>query len=71
MVESASARLHLTVAILGQGRLAADGEWALNEKRIIDRAGLGRAAAIVEEHHGSAISATAAIARMLELPRWA
>ena len=68
---AAFANLGQAVLSTAQGRLAEAGAWALNEKRIVDRAGLGRAAAILEEHHGSAVSATAALARMLNLPRWA
>lgn len=68
---AALANLGQAVLSTAQGRLAEAGEWALNEKRIIDRADLGQARVILEEHHGSAVSATAAIARMLNLPKWA
>ena len=67
---AALANLGQAVLSTAQGRLAEAGEWALNEKRTIDRAGLGRAAAILEEHQRSVVSATAAIGKLLALPRW-
>ena len=68
---AALANLGQAVLSTAQGRLAEAGAWALNEKRIIDRAGLGRADAILEEHQSSVVSETAAIGKLLALPRWA
>jgi hypothetical protein len=59
-----------------QGRLAAAGEWALNEKRIIDRAGLGRAQALLTGAGAGAAPDLdpAAVAEkvraVLDLPAW-
>jgi hypothetical protein len=44
------ANLCQAVLATAQGRLAAAGEWALNEKRIVGRAGLGGIQARLEQH---------------------
>ena len=67
---SAFANLGQAVLATAQGRIAATGEWALNEKRIIDRAGLASTAAALQLHHDSPEAATVAIGQLLALPRW-
>jgi hypothetical protein len=44
------ANVSQAVLATAQARLAAQGEWALNEKRIVDRAGLGAAHAVLARH---------------------
>jgi hypothetical protein len=68
--DAIAAVANFTQAVLAtaQGRLAAQGLWALNEKRIIERAGLTEAQAIVadvEVHH-----AAETLVDLLGLPAW-
>jgi hypothetical protein len=62
------ANLGLAVLATAQGRLAAASEWALNEKRIVSRAGLDD----VEALRGGvdAERVTAQVCEALDLPRW-
>jgi hypothetical protein len=65
-----AALANFTQAVLAaaQGRLAADGRWALNEKRLVERAGLSAAqdllagADLAEVERG--------LGQLLELPAW-
>lgn len=59
---------NVTQAVLAtaQGRLARDGTWALNEKQIVDRAGLSSAHAAV--HGDDLVAVVEAVASTLELP---
>lgn len=68
--DTIAALANLTQAVLAtaQGRLAARGEWALNEKRIIERAGLTDAQALL--HHGDTAATADALAGRLGLPAW-
>jgi hypothetical protein len=49
--DAIAAVANFTQAVLAtaQGRLAAQGQWALNEKRIIERAGLAEAQALLAD----------------------
>jgi hypothetical protein len=58
------ANLSQAVLATAQARLAAQGEWVLNEKRIVDRAGLGAAHALLA-HHDDAVALVAEIAELL------
>ena len=68
--DTIAALANLTQAVLAtaQGRLAAAGEWALNEKRIIERAGLSDAQAVL--HDVDAARALDELAGLLALPAW-
>ncbi len=55
------------VLATAQGRLAARGEWALNEKGIVDRAGLSEAAILLAG--GATERSAEQLAMMLTLPR--
>ena len=61
---------NFTQAVLAtaQGRLAAAGSWALNEKRLVERAELGAAQGVLDcvdpEHSGRDLS------ELLDLPAW-
>jgi len=46
---AASANLGQAVLAAAQSRLAASGQWVLNEKGIVERAGLGEANAAISE----------------------
>jgi Nucleotidyltransferase domain len=59
---AASANLGQAVLATAQARLAASGRWALNEKGIVERAGLGGANAVISE-----LGPAAAIDRIGEL----
>lgn len=60
-----------TQAVLAtaQGRLAEAGEWALNEKRIVGRAGLAPVADLLRAE-GDLSSTIAAVRAALDLPAW-
>jgi nucleotidyltransferase-like protein len=65
---AAVANLGQSVLATAQGRLAAAGEWALNEKRIVGRAGLDAAQAAIA---GPDIETAVDDARaLLDLPGW-
>jgi hypothetical protein len=65
---AALANLSQAVLATAQGRLAAAGEWALNEKRIIARAGLDDAQALVA---GLDVAAAGrGLRKLLGLPAW-
>ncbi len=68
--DAIAALANFTQAVLAtaQGRLAADGEWALNEKRIIQRAGLTEAQATLNDLDTNAIAE--ALTTLLDLPAW-
>ena len=68
--DTVAALANLTQAVLAtaQGRLAAAGEWALNEKRIIERAGLSEAQTVL--HDVDANTAAQALTNLLGLPAW-
>ena len=51
-----------------QGRLAAAGQWALNEKGLVERAGLAHTRALLDGVDGR--DAAAALADFLQLPAW-
>ena len=63
---------NVTQAILAaaQGRLAAAGEWALNEKRIVDRAGLSAVADLVAAGADDLPSLADEVRLALDLPTW-
>ncbi len=63
---------NLTQAVLAtaQGRLAATGQWALNEKGIAARAGLGRFQVLLAEPHHDLVVLTTAARELLQLPDW-
>jgi predicted nucleotidyltransferase len=63
---AALANLAQAVLAVAQARLAAAGEWALNEKRIVDRAGLGDAAELFPDG-AELVVAVDAIAELLEV----
>jgi Nucleotidyltransferase domain len=68
--DAVAALANFTQAVLAtaQGRLAAAGEWALNEKRIVERAGLSDAAAVLA---GADLDAAGeALGGILDLPAW-
>lgn len=65
---AAIANLGQAVLASAHGRLAAEGQWALNEKQIVARAGLGHATAIVRERPIAA--AIDEITALLDLPAW-
>ena len=68
--DAIAAVANFTQAVLAtaQGRLAAQGEWALNEKRIVERAGLSEAQAILA---GVGVDGAAAtLSSLLDLPSW-
>ncbi|MET0326187.1 MAG: nucleotidyltransferase domain-containing protein [Ilumatobacteraceae bacterium] len=68
--DAIAAVANLTQAVLAtaQGRLAARGEWALNEKRIVARAGLDEAQALLR--HVDVDGVAWALTRFLDLPAW-
>ena len=68
--DAIAAIANFTQAVLAtaQGRLAAQGEWALNEKRIIERAGLSEAQAILAD--GGVDGAAETLSSLLDLPDW-
>lgn len=53
---AATANLCQAVLAVAQARLAAAGEWALNEKGIIERSGLGAARDVIHSGDGDAIA---------------
>lgn len=57
------------VLAAAQARLAAAGEWALNEKGIVDRAGLGACHGLLADP-GHLAALVAALAALLDLPDW-
>jgi hypothetical protein len=63
---------NLTQAVLAtaEGRLAASGQWALNEKGIVERAGLHRLQALLVEPHHDLVALTTAVRALLQLPDW-
>lgn len=62
---------YVTQADLGtQGRLAEAGEWALNERRIVARAGLTPVADLVRAVGDDLTALTAGVRAALELPTW-
>ena len=69
--DAIAAAANFTQAVLAtaQGRLAAQGQWALNEKRIIGRAGLAEAQAILADSDLDGAAET--LSSLLGLPRWA
>ena len=58
------ANVSQAVLATAQSRLAAHGEWALNEKRIVDRAGLGAAHALLADRH-DLVAVVAAVVDLL------
>lgn len=65
---AASANFTQAVLATAQGRLAADGRWALNEKRLVERAGLNAAQGLLE---GADLhEAERGLSQLLELPTW-
>jgi hypothetical protein len=68
--DSIAAMANFTQAVLAvaQGRLATKGEWALNEKRIIERAGLAEAQAMLADVELQ--GATESLDSLLGLPGW-
>src|SRR4051794_20936999 len=62
------ANVSQAVLATAQGRLAAAGEWALNEKRIVGRAGLDACAATVAAPHADLVRMVADVRRILALP---
>lgn len=64
----AVANVGQAVLATAQGRLAARGEWALNEKGIVERAGLSTVARSLDTYDTE--RAADALARELDLPDW-
>jgi hypothetical protein len=58
------------VLATAQGRLAARGEWALNEKGIVDRAGLSGAADQLIDASRDIEEVATVLTRALDLPHW-
>jgi predicted nucleotidyltransferase len=65
---AATANLAQAVLATAQGRLAAAGEWVLNEKRIIQRAGLADAQTLFDQTDVSDLRE--ALADCLDVPAW-
>lgn len=65
-----AALANFTQAVLAtaQGRLAANGRWALNEKRLVERAGLNAAQGLLED--ADLHEAERGLSQLLELPTW-
>jgi predicted RNA-binding protein YlxR (DUF448 family) len=65
-----AALANFTQAVLAtaQGRLAARGIWVLNEKRIVERAGLARAQALLDAVDLD--TAGRELIELLHLPNW-
>jgi hypothetical protein len=58
------------VLATAQARLAAAGEWALNEKRIVGRAGLGAVQDVVAVAGHDAAAVAEQVRAILDLPAW-
>ena len=67
---AALANLAQAVLATAQGRLAAAGEWALNEKRLVARAGLDDAATVLADPTLALVELPPALAAVLDLPHW-
>lgn len=67
-----AALANLTQAVLAtaHARLTAAGEWVLNEKRLVSRAGLDGAGAILADPAVPLADLPTALADVLDLPRW-
>jgi hypothetical protein len=65
---AALANLAQAVVAAAQGRLAAAGQWALNEKGIIERAGLDDVRSVLVG--ADPRTAAAALAERVDLPAW-
>jgi hypothetical protein len=65
---AALANLCQAVLATAQGRLAARGDWVLNEKRIVERAGLTEAQVLLEAVDVGAILRD--LGDLLALPSW-
>ena len=62
------ANLAQAVLSTAEARLAARGEWALNEKRIVTRAGLDDVQHLL--HGGDLVEMVQRVAEALDAPRW-
>jgi hypothetical protein len=67
---AALANLAQAVLATAQGRLAAAGEWVLNEKRLVARAGLDDAATILGDPGRALTDLAPALATVVDLPHW-
>ena len=67
---AALANLAQAVLATAHGRLTVAGEWALNEKRLVARAGLDAAATVLADPGRDLAALPTALAAVLDLPHW-